>query len=134
MTRDHFIYWLYGADGDCLYVGITIQPEARWKAHRRRFGTEVARKRMAGPYTKATARRIERDEQDRLRPKYDGRWGPVREREARRAARRVEEAGWPVYSIAELAPLIGMPEVMLRGFVGPNVKFIKLAPDEEVSA
>lgn len=125
--RDHFVYWMFADDGDCLYVGMTMQPTKRWQAHRRNFGAEVARKRMAGPYTKQTARAIEREEIKRLRPKYDGYWGKVREREARRQA----EAHWPVFTVAEFGERIGMSADMLREWIPAHVTHIRIPEDSE---
>lgn len=80
-VREHFVYWMFDAEGVCLYVGMTRQPEKRWKTHQYEKPVMIARiasKRMAGPYLIETARRIEREEQDRLRPFYDGRVGSPR--------------------------------------------------------
>jgi predicted GIY-YIG superfamily endonuclease len=71
--RNHFVYWFYDADGECIYVGCTRHPEKRWRQHRqnsRRIVAETARCRMAGPYSYFMARRIERAQQFDLRPKY----------------------------------------------------------------
>lgn len=127
MTRRHFVYWMFDADGDCLYIGITIQPTARWKTHRRRFGTEVAAKRMAGPYTEPVARRIEREQRAELRPKYDGYWGKRRPRRP-----RAYPAG-SVYRIAEAARLFGMPEELLQQHAG-SAKFIHIPDDNGEAA
>lgn len=78
--RNHFVYWLYDAAGNVLYIGCTRRPEARWREHAqgsyRQMVSETSRRRMAGPYDYdyATARRIERSEQIRLRPKYGRAW------------------------------------------------------------
>lgn len=70
--RNHFVY--------VLYIGCTRRPEARWREHAqgsyRQMVSETSRRRMAGPYDYdyATARRIERSEQIRLRPKYGRAW------------------------------------------------------------
>lgn len=69
--RNHFVYWLYDADDTVLYIGCTRRPEQRWIEHKsgsRRLGALVARKRMAGPYDYPTARRIEREQQQLLKP------------------------------------------------------------------
>jgi hypothetical protein len=75
-TRNHFVYWLFDTEGTCLYVGCTTRPAQRWKAHcvnRKQMVAETATRRMAGPYTRNVARRIEREQQDLLSPKYDRR-------------------------------------------------------------
>lgn len=80
-TRRHFVYWLFDVDGRPLYVGATRYPEQRLRQHMRKpwFG-EVALKRMAGPFAKAVALRLERQQQDELQPRYDGRQKMMRTR------------------------------------------------------
>lgn len=83
MSRDHFVYWLFDADGDCLYVGITKHPEKRWRQHRYEkphMAAQVAHKRMAGPFPLPVARRLEREQQDDLQPRYDERQRAMRAR------------------------------------------------------
>lgn len=49
-SRIHFVYWLFDAEGNCLYVGRTMRPEQRWKQHcrtRNQMTAEVATRRMA---------------------------------------------------------------------------------------
>lgn len=80
-VREHFVYWLFDADGRCLYVGMTRQPEYRWKRHhyeRPEMIAQVANKRMAGPFLLEAARKFERAEQDRLLPRYDVRQNRMR--------------------------------------------------------
>jgi len=84
--RNHFVYWMYDADGE---VPCTRRPEQRWREHQRdnkALVSLVARKTMSGPYDYATARRIERQQQDTLRPTWDTRF-----RSGRRYARRRPE-------------------------------------------
>jgi predicted GIY-YIG superfamily endonuclease len=74
--RNHFVYWLFSAEGECLYVGCTRRPKQRWEQHRvtrKAMVAETATRRMAGPYTFAVAHRIEREQQDLLNPRYDRR-------------------------------------------------------------
>lgn len=74
-VRDHFVYWMFDAEDRCLYVGMTRQPETRWYQHRQDkpgMVAQVAKRRMAGPFTIETARKLEREQQDDLIPLYDG--------------------------------------------------------------
>lgn len=104
--RDHFVYWLYDASGNPLYVGMTKFPEQRLRQHRRKhwFG-QVAFKRMAGPFTKETARILEREEQDELQPRYDARQKSMRAR-----ARNLPnaETRWALADIAHSHQLMGV--------------------------
>lgn len=89
-TRCHFVYWLFGAEGKCLYVGVTRRPEQRWRQHCKEkplMAKQVVRRRMAGPYFYGTALRIERRQQDLLHPAYD-----KRGRERRATAARLAQA------------------------------------------
>lgn len=74
---DHFVYWLHNADGDCVYVGSTEDPERRWKEHYRRIGSEISVARVDGPYPRGTARDYELSEIKRLAPKYNGQLNTV---------------------------------------------------------
>ncbi len=127
VPRDHFVYWLFDSYGQCIYIGITRQPEQRWKAHCRRFGDEVASKRMAGPYTPGTARRVEREQQDLLHPKYDARQQRLR---AQRLLAEQPQQRWVTYSIPTVADLIKVPEEVLRKITGPHVKYLQF-PEED---
>lgn len=63
-ARDHFVYRAFDADGGLLYVGCTQDLEGRInRSHRytAHWFQLAARFRVAGPYTYATARRLERD-------------------------------------------------------------------------
>lgn len=76
IARVFFVYWLFDDQDNCLYVGCTRCPRQRWDQHRvtrKDMVVETAHRRMSGPYTFAVARRIEREQQDRLTPKYDRR-------------------------------------------------------------
>lgn len=71
--RNHFVYWMYDTEGACLYVGCTRRPTKRWREHcsnNKQLVAAVAHKRMAGPYDYPTARRIEREQQIKLKPVY----------------------------------------------------------------
>lgn len=70
---DHFVYWLLNADGDCIYVGSTSDPERRWREHYRRLGEEIAARRVTGPFTRRDALATELAEIKRLTPTYNGR-------------------------------------------------------------
>lgn len=70
---DQFVYWLYNAEGECIYVGCTFDPERRWHEHYRRLGDEIVTRRVRGPFPRRDAFALERAEQKRLNPKYNGR-------------------------------------------------------------
>lgn len=73
-VREHFVYWMFDSDGDCLYVGMTRQPEQRWRRHRYEkpdMVAQIAYKRMSGPFLLETARKLEREQQDDLQPSWD---------------------------------------------------------------
>lgn len=100
--RDHFVYWMYDEAGRTLYVGITRFPEQRLRQHRRKaWFPKVATKRMAGPFTKETARKLEREEQDELQPIHD-----VRQRAMRGRALSLPKAetSWALADIAIRGP------------------------------
>lgn len=74
--RNHFVYHVYNASGEVIYIGCTRRPEMRWREHkqdctRRKMVAEAHRFKMFGPYDYATARRIERERQFDLRPKHN---------------------------------------------------------------
>lgn len=74
--RNHFVYYLYDADGAVIYIGCTRNPEKRWREHgyqRPEMVAETVRCRMVGPYDFPTARRIEKREQYKHRPRHDAR-------------------------------------------------------------
>ncbi len=84
IPRRHFVYWMFDADGEALYVGVTKYPEQRLRQHRRNpWFPRVASKRMAGPFTKTTALALERQQQDELQPVYDVRQSMMRTRARR---------------------------------------------------
>lgn len=94
-AREYYVYWLFSADGECLYIGMTSHPEARWTQHRyqRPEMIEIVKsRRMAGPYNFYTALRIEREQQDLLKPRFDGRLRGIETRKATLALRRAEGA------------------------------------------
>lgn len=79
--RRYFVYWLSDADGQSLYVGMTRYPEQRLRQHQRKpWFAQVSSKRMAGPFTKAAAAELERQQQDELQPRYDMRQSMMRTR------------------------------------------------------
>jgi predicted GIY-YIG superfamily endonuclease len=101
--REQFVYWMFDAEGNCLYVGMTRQPERRWRRHRYEKPNMVARvayKRMAGPFFLETARRLEREQQDDLEPVFDVR---IRDMRSSAAARERGRAQYLKLKNAELA-------------------------------
>jgi hypothetical protein len=74
--RNHFVYYTYNAAGEVIYIGCTRQPETRWKQHQYMnpaLAAEATHCRMSGPYDFTTARRIEKREQYKHRPRHDAR-------------------------------------------------------------
>lgn len=74
--RNHFVYHIYDKDGDVIYVGCSRRPFKRWREHKqdgrmRGMVSEAARFKMFGPFDYPTARRIERERQYDLRPRYN---------------------------------------------------------------
>lgn len=64
-ARENFVYWIFDSLGRVLYIGCTRTPQSRWKAHRYinpGLAKAAARFKMAGPYTRAAARAIEKSE------------------------------------------------------------------------
>lgn len=125
-VREHFVYWLFDSDDECLYVGMTRQPEERWRQHRRErpeMAAAVATKRMAGPFNEKTARRLERQQQDDLSPLYDGRVRPRGHVVALRPdAAQTLLAGFNAATSTELADHIGLhPSQISRVLAGKNL-------------
>lgn len=61
-AREHFVYWVYDAEGCILYIGCTRSPDSRWVAHgntKPGLVAAAARCKMRGPYTFDVARHIE---------------------------------------------------------------------------
>lgn len=61
--RDHFVYRVYDAAGQLLYVGCTKRLDKRWAEHKAERPGMVAaarRFRLQGPFARVTARELER--------------------------------------------------------------------------
>lgn len=67
------LYRFYAADGELLYVGITQEPETRWKSHERNkvWWIDVARKEHVVLKTRAEAETLERTAIRTEHPRYD---------------------------------------------------------------
>lgn len=111
-VREHFVYWMFDTNGDCLYVGMTRRPEARWRRHqsdRPEMASRVAYRRMAGPYLIQDARRIEKEQQLELLPKYDRTPAVARRRRSKQPTRlTVAPSGGNYHP--------GIPHLHWRGF------------------
>jgi hypothetical protein len=76
IEREHFVYTVLDAEGECLYVGRTAFPGEfglRWNNHRRtnpEMVAEAAHFRLMGPYTFPVAVRVEIEQQLLRRPRY----------------------------------------------------------------
>lgn len=77
------LYHLYNADGQLLYVGITVNPKARWRAHAKDkyWWPEVARKTIEWFETRKSAERVEKIEVEEEGPKYNRTFNGDRRRE-----------------------------------------------------
>ncbi|MGN7133416.1 GIY-YIG nuclease family protein [Rhodococcoides corynebacterioides] len=83
--REHYVYRVFDAAGDLLYVGCTKRPEARWKEHRSMSPWWTSRAhtfRQNGPFNYETARAIEREALRVERPQFG--WTPERHAIVRR--------------------------------------------------
>lgn len=61
-TRENYVYWMYNADGQVLYIGVTCKPEQRWRQHTLdnpglTYATHHVK--MRGPYIRSVALAIE---------------------------------------------------------------------------
>ncbi|MFD3363596.1 GIY-YIG nuclease family protein [Streptomyces albidoflavus] len=67
------LYRFYDPAGELLYVGITQNPEVRWRAHKRHqlWWLDVDRKEVTWLETRTEAERAEREALQVERPRYD---------------------------------------------------------------
>ena len=82
MTRDHFVYRVYDAAGELLYVGCTKRLDRRWiehKTERPGMVAAMARIRLQGPYNRERARDLERQAIRTEEPLLG--WTPTKHRE-----------------------------------------------------
>jgi hypothetical protein len=93
--RVHFVYWIYGVNGRCIYVGRTACPTQRRLQHNKsnpRMMSQASYFRMAGPYNIDDAARIEVEQQQLLQPPYNAPWKHAREaRELRAENQRLRQ-------------------------------------------
>lgn len=56
-TRNHFVYRAYDEHGLLLYIGCTLDPDQRWRQHRRKsaWAQYAATFKMVGPFYRADA-------------------------------------------------------------------------------
>lgn len=67
MNRDSFVYSLYDAEGDLLYVGCTNNLARRWSQHQHErpgLAMSTVRCRVVGPFKRDVAMRLERETQE----------------------------------------------------------------------
>ena len=84
-VRDHFVYHVFDADGQILYIGCTKNLKQRWTNHRSGKPAVVvafARCKIQGPYTRTKALQIEKAAIFSRRPLFNG--GLPREEAQRR--------------------------------------------------
>ncbi|MER5902987.1 GIY-YIG nuclease family protein [Streptomyces mirabilis] len=77
------LYRFYDAEDRLLYVGITSNPKARWRAHARDkyWWPEVSRKTIEWFETRKSAERIEKIEVEEESPAYNRTFNGERRRE-----------------------------------------------------
>jgi hypothetical protein len=93
-ARDHFVYHLFNAESDLLYVGCSRRVQKRLEEHRqsarRAMVNEIHHIKLKGPYTRDVARAIERaDIRGPVEPLYG--WTPQRHREQRARSRWIND-------------------------------------------
>lgn len=72
-ARRYFIYYLYAADGICLYVGRSCEVSARLRSHldTKAWFTDVRRVSLEGPFTWDEAVKVESTAIKRDRPVHN---------------------------------------------------------------
>ena len=69
-----WVYCVFDGAGSCLYVGMTVYRDLRWRQHMHtnpQMAAEADRFKVLGPYTRTSAQHVERRELLRLRPRYN---------------------------------------------------------------
>ena len=82
VVRDHFVYRVFDAEGQLLYIGCTMRPSKRWAEHKiERPGmvAAAARFRVQGPYPRPVARALEKQAIRTEEPLLG--WTPAKHRE-----------------------------------------------------
>lgn len=101
--RRYFVYAAFDADGNCLYVGRSTDPSARWYGHQSKspeMAELAVRFRVMGPYTFEVASEMEVEQQILLRPSHC----VIRAvRKARMIARRLNIDISDVLNVGEVA-------------------------------
>lgn len=85
VVRDHFVYRVFDAASQLLYIGCTKRLDKRWVEHQSERPQMVARAatfKLQGPFPRAVARQMELHALRSEEPVYG--WTPERGREARR--------------------------------------------------
>lgn len=62
-TRENFVYFVYDDQGRVLYIGVTRNPDMRWRNHSMvnpGLVEAASRFKLCGPYLRPVALRIER--------------------------------------------------------------------------
>lgn len=96
-AREYFVYRLFDADGELLYVGCTNNFIRRWSEHHgghRRMVRAARRCHAQGPYTRDVARRLERVAAQNEHPLYG--WTPQKQ------SRITKRIAWEKQLTAEL--------------------------------
>lgn len=75
--RWSWVYCVFSATGECLYVGLTVYPGVnglRWKQHRKSnpaMVAEATRCRLIGPFKRAVGYRVERQQIHLRQPRFN---------------------------------------------------------------
>lgn len=90
-ARDHFVYRVYDAGDQLLYIGCTKNFERRWREHKswlRDMVAAASRCKLSGPYPYAVARRLEKEAIEAENPLHN--FTLARRRERAEQSRRFE--------------------------------------------
>lgn len=90
--REHYVYRCFDSEGRLLYIGCSRRVETRMKEHRAsaKWAKQVARMKLAGPYTYKVARDLEREATRDEDPIHNG-FTPRNVRARQRSRRRFDE-------------------------------------------
>jgi hypothetical protein len=137
MSREYFVYWCYSNDG-LLYIGCTKHLDVRRYAHSRESAwfAQTTYVRLAGPYERSVARRIEREQIASRLPPYNrmrgGEPSGHRERfgfDKDRLAEAWERSGLSLEQLAERAGVLPayMQQVLAGRQAPPQLHAARIA-------
>lgn len=111
-AREFFVYRMFDASGQLLYVGCTNNPKRRWYEHRTErpdMSAAAVKFKVQGPFTRFKARQLEREAATSEQPLFG--WTPAKQsvitqRNAfmrRRTSVLQRSAGWDFSTARRLA-------------------------------